>query len=105
MNDFPLRSPDQLTAMLQALRKSAHLTQSDLAARMGLTQQNLSEIENNPGRMSVTRFMKLLGSMGAEIVIRTGPGPGPGVETDTSPGTNQPPAPQAKPSPSDTPNW
>ena len=103
MNDFPLRSPDQLTAMLQALRKSAHLTQSDLAARMGLTQQNLSEIENNPGRMSVTRFMKLLGSMGAEIVIRTGPGPG--VETDTSPRTNQPQAPQAKPSPSDTPNW
>ena len=103
MNDFPLRSPDQLTAMLQALRKSAHLTQSELAARMGLTQQNLSEIENNPGRMSVTRFMKLLGSMGAEIVIRTGPGSG--VETDTSPGTNQPQAPQAKPSPSDTPNW
>ena len=103
MNDFPLRSPDQLTAMLQALRKSAHLTQSDLAARMGLTQQNLSEIENNPGRMSVTRFMKLLGSMGAEIVIRTGPGSG--VETDTSPGTDQPQPPQAKPSPSDTPNW
>ena len=103
MNDFPLRSPEQLTAMLQALRKSAHLTQSDLAARMGLTQQNLSEIENNPGRMSVTRFMKLLGSMGAEIVIRTGPGPG--VETDTSPGTDQPQPPQAKPSPSDTPNW
>ena len=103
MNDFPLRSPDQLTAMLHALRKSAHLTQSDLAARMGLTQQNLSEIENNPGRMSVTRFMKLLGSMGAEIVIRTGPGPG--VETDTSPGTDQPQPPQAKPSPSDTPNW
>ena len=103
MNDFPLRSPDQLTAMLQALRKSAHLTQSELAARMGLTQQNLSEIENNPGRMSVTRFMKLLGSMGAEIVIRTGPGPG--VETDTSPGTDQPQPPQAKPSPSDTPNW
>ena len=103
MNDFPLRSPDQLTAMLQALRKSAHLTQSELAARMGLTQQNLSEIENNPGRMSVTRFMKLLGSMGAEIVIRTGPGPG--VETDTSPDTDQPQAPQAKPSPSDTPNW
>ena len=103
MNDFPLRSPDQLTAMLQALRKSAHLTQSDLAARMGLTQQNLSEIENNPGRMSVTRFMKLLGSMGAEIVIRTGPGPG--VETDTSPGTDQPQPPQTKPSPSDTPNW
>ena len=103
MNDFPLRSPDQLTAMLQALRKSAHLTQSELAARIGLTQQNLSEIENNPGRMSVTRFMKLLGSMGAEIVIRTGPGPG--VETDTSPDTDQPQAPQAKPSPSDTPNW
>ena len=103
MNDFPLRSPDQLTAMLQALRKSAHLTQSELAARIGLTQQNLSEIENNPGRMSVTRFMKLLGSMGAEIVIRTGPGPG--VETDTSPGTDQPQPPQAKPSPSDTPNW
>ena len=103
MNDFPLRSPDQLTAMLQALRKSAHLTQSELAARMGLTQQNLSEIENNPGRMSMTRFMKLLGSMGAEIVIRTGPGPG--VETDTSPDTDQPQAPRAKPSPSDTPNW
>ena len=103
MNDFPLRSPDQLTAMLQALRKSAHLTQSELAARMGLTQQNLSEIENNPGRMSVTRFMKLLGSMGAEIVIRTGPGPG--VETDTSPGTDQPQPPQANPSPSATPNW
>lgn len=39
MSDFTVRSPADLTELLQAFRKQAGLKQSEIAVRLGVTQQ------------------------------------------------------------------
>src|SRR5256885_12058251 len=60
--DFPIRTSDQLTAVLQAFRKESGMTQNDVAARMGLTQQKLSHLELNAPNVSADRLLRLLRS-------------------------------------------
>lgn len=73
MADFPVRIPQQLPPLLQGFRKTAGLTQADLAARMGITQQTLSAMERNASQVSVSRLLKLLGVLGVELVLRSQP--------------------------------
>ncbi|WP_341723584.1 helix-turn-helix transcriptional regulator [Delftia tsuruhatensis] len=40
-NEFPIRTSDQLSGLLQAFRKEYGLSQTEVAKRMGLTQQKL----------------------------------------------------------------
>ncbi len=68
--DFPIRTSDQLTAVLQAFRKESGMTQNDVAARMGLTQQKLSHLELNAPNVSADRLLRLLSVLGVELVLR-----------------------------------
>ncbi|MBN9428879.1 MAG: helix-turn-helix transcriptional regulator [Burkholderiales bacterium] len=70
MNDFPVRSPEQLPAILQGFRKAAGMTQAEVADRMGITQQTLSALERNADSVSTARLMKLLAILGVELVLR-----------------------------------
>jgi HTH-type transcriptional regulator/antitoxin HipB len=47
MNQFPIRTPDQLPVLLQGFRKAAGLTQREVALRLGVTQQTYSALERN----------------------------------------------------------
>jgi len=84
MNDFTVRTPEQLPAMLKGFRKKAGLTQADVAARMGISQQTLSALERNAEAVSAGRLMRLLAVLGVELVLRqpeapaetAGPAPG-----------------------------
>ena len=58
--EFPIRTSGQLTAVLQAFRKESGMTQNDVAARMGLTQQKLSHLELNAQNVSADRLLRLL---------------------------------------------
>lgn len=78
MNDYPVRTPDQLPTLLQAFRKQAGLTQSETALRLGVTQQTYSALERNAEKVSTGRLLKLLNILGVELVLR--------------PSTAQPPA-------------
>lgn len=73
MADFPVRIPQQLPPLLQGFRKTAGLTQANVAARMGITQQTLSAMERNASQVSVSRLLKLLGVLGVELVLRSQP--------------------------------
>ena len=84
MNDFPVRTPDQLPGLLQGFRKQAGLTQADVAARLGVTQQTLSALERNASTVSASRLMKLLAILGVELVLR----PLPGRPADRSSGSH-----------------
>jgi len=70
MSDFIVRTAEQLPILLQAFRQQAGLTQSDLALRLGVTQQTLSALERNAGKMSTARLMRLLGVLGVDLVLR-----------------------------------
>lgn len=76
MNDYPVRTAEQLPAMLQAFRKASGLTQSEVALRLGVTQQTMSALERNAETVSAARLMRLLNILGVELVLRQQPEPG-----------------------------
>lgn len=69
MSDYPLRTAEQLSTLLQAFRKESGLTQSDVALRLGVTQQTYSALERNAESVGVGRLLKLLGILGVELVL------------------------------------
>ena len=79
---FTVRTTEQLPQLLKAFRKSAGLTQADVALRLGVTQQTVSALERNAEAVSAERLMRLLNILGVEWVLRT---------RSTSP--SEPPAP------------
>lgn len=50
---------DQLSPLLQAARKSAKLTQSDLAKRLDLSQSRMSAIELDPAGMRLDQLLAI----------------------------------------------
>ena len=68
---FPVRSAEQLPALLKAFRATAGLTQDQVAKRLGVTQQTLSALERNAQKVSAERLIALLSILGAEVVIQT----------------------------------
>ena len=77
MDDFPVRSSEQLPALLQAFRKQSGLTQAEVALRLGVTQQTLSGLERNADKVGTGRLLRLLGILGVELVLRTAPSAAP----------------------------
>lgn len=68
--EFPIRTSDQLTGVLQAFRKESGMSQTAVAERMGLTQQKLSHLELNAQNVSADRILRLLSVLGVELVLR-----------------------------------
>lgn len=69
MSEYPLRTAEQLSVLVQAFRKESGLTQSDVALRLGVTQQTYSTLERNAETVGVGRLLKLLGILGVELVL------------------------------------
>ena len=59
----------QLGAVLQAARKSQGLTQSALAARIGLSQSRVSHLELNAHELSVEQLLAWCAALGLELTI------------------------------------
>lgn len=74
----------QLGTILQASRKAQGLTQSALAARIGLSQSRVSHLELNADELSVEQLMAWCAVLGLELAIGTrgGPAPASGAQTD-----------------------
>lgn len=82
--EFPIRTSDQLTGVLQAFRKESGMSQTDVAARMGLTQQKLSHLELNAQNASADRILRLLSVLGVELVLRRAEGASQGAKSSSS---------------------
>ncbi|QNN57334.1 helix-turn-helix transcriptional regulator [Diaphorobacter ruginosibacter] len=70
MDEFTVRTTEQLPQLLKAFRKNAKLTQADVALRLGVTQQTVSAMERNAETVSAERLMKLMGILGVDLVLR-----------------------------------
>ena len=57
--------------MLQAARKTRGLTQSALAARIGLSQSRVSHLELNAHELSVEQLLAWCAALGLELSIGT----------------------------------
>lgn len=78
-----LLTAPQLGSVLQAARKAQGLTQSGLAARIGLSQSRVSHLELNAHELSVEQLLAWCAALGLELTI--GPRGGrasPTVQTD-----------------------
>ena len=70
MNHFAVQTAEQLPALLKAFRKDSGLTQAQVAASLGVTQQTLSALERNAKKVSDDRLLQLLGILGVEMALR-----------------------------------
>lgn len=84
MEQFTVRTAEQLPLLLQAFRKNAGLTQSEVATRLGVTQQTYSALERNAEKVGAGRLLKLLGILGVELVLsKPGVGPTPAAAPES----------------------
>lgn len=70
MNHYVVQTAEQLPALLKAFRKDSGLTQAQVAASLGVTQQTLSALERNAQKVSADRLLQLLGILGVEMALR-----------------------------------
>lgn len=65
-----INSSGQLGSVLAARRKTAGISQSRLAAKLGISQNRLSELEALPGKLTVERLLVMLNLLGLELAVR-----------------------------------
>jgi HTH-type transcriptional regulator/antitoxin HipB len=62
--------PTQIGRILAARRKALGLSQQELATRLNVSQNRLSELELAPERLTVERLLVALNLLGLEMVVR-----------------------------------
>ncbi|MGS0740918.1 helix-turn-helix domain-containing protein [Glaciimonas sp. GG7] len=70
MSDFPIHTAEQLIPLFVAFRKKRHLTQADLANRVGVGQQTISQLERHPNKASIERLLRAFAELNVELVLR-----------------------------------
>jgi len=64
---------NQAGPLLQAARKSARLSQTALAQRLGLSQSRLSAMELDPGSINLAQLLALLSALDLELIVQARP--------------------------------
>jgi HTH-type transcriptional regulator/antitoxin HipB len=72
--DYPLKIPQQLRPLLVGFRKAAGLTQTQLAARLGVTQQTYVQLEAKPECASLDRIYRVLKLLDVSLILTDRPG-------------------------------
>ncbi|CAB3749249.1 XRE family transcriptional regulator [Burkholderia sp. MSh2] len=88
---FPVQTLTQLRPILIGFRKSAGLTQAQLAARLGVTQQSYAQLEANPSAVSIERLFKVLNTLGVRMTLALG------TQDASAPSAEPEPTPDAAP--------
>ena len=66
-----IRAPAQLGVLIKGIRRQLGLSQQELALKAGGTSQaRLSQLELQPGRLTVERLLLILAALGLELVVR-----------------------------------
>ncbi|MGO4330216.1 helix-turn-helix domain-containing protein [Cupriavidus sp. 2TAF22] len=65
-----LSTATQLGQVLQSARRAAGLSQTDLAARLAVSQSRISHMELNPGTISADQLLALVSVLGLELVVQ-----------------------------------
>lgn len=61
----------QMGPLLQASRKTARLSQTELAQRLGISQSRMSAMELDPGSISLEQLLALLSALNLEVLVQT----------------------------------
>ena len=74
--EYPVQTSSQLRPYLQGFRKAAGYTQTQMAARLNITQQRYAKLEARPEAVSLEQLLKVFQQLGVDLVLRS---------TDTAP--------------------
>lgn len=96
----PLLTAIQLGQLLRAARKRRGLTQAEVGARLGLSQNRVSHLEGHADELSVRQLLTWCAVVGLEL----GVGERQTAASDADAST-APPAPGAPAVPSEPPEW
>jgi HTH-type transcriptional regulator/antitoxin HipB len=66
----PIVTSNQLGALLVNVRKSRKLTQTQLGARLGLSQKRVSELELASGTLSVDQLLAICAHLGLQLNLQ-----------------------------------
>lgn len=70
---YPVATDLQLSAYLRALRKTRGLTQAQLGDMLGVSKARVSEIERDPSNVAFSQLQRIVGLLGARIIVETRP--------------------------------
>ncbi|WP_291013461.1 helix-turn-helix domain-containing protein [Hydrogenophaga sp.] len=70
-----LSIPSQVGVVLRAARKRTKLSQAQLAAKIGLSQNRLSQLETDPGSMRVDQLLAIMSALSLELQVQPRDGP------------------------------
>lgn len=65
-----INSSMQLGKVLAARRKALGFSQNEFSARLGLSQNRLSELEASADKLTVERLLAMLNLLGLEMAVR-----------------------------------
>lgn len=65
----PLLTTTHLGQILSSARKQKGLTQADLAARLGLSQARVSQLESQPETITAQQLLLLTSVLGLEVSV------------------------------------
>ena len=66
-----IRAPAQLGVLLKGVRRQQGLSQQEMALKAGGTSQaRLSQLELQPGRLTMERLLLILAALDLELVVR-----------------------------------
>ncbi len=66
-----LSVPDQMGPLLQSARKSARLSQTALAQRLGISQSRMSAMELAPASINLQQLLAVCAALGLELTVQT----------------------------------
>ena len=74
-------APAQLGLLLKGVRRQQRMSQQQLALKAGGTSQaRLSQLELQPGRLTVERLLLILAALNLELVVRPRQSPSESAE-------------------------
>ncbi len=65
-----IKSPDQVGAILLGRRRARKVSQTDLAAALGISQERLSRLEANAAGLTLERLIALANLLDLELVLQ-----------------------------------
>ena len=65
-----LTQSSQVGRIIAGRRKAAKLSQRALAAKLTISQNRLSELEKNPGKLTLDRLLAIANLLGLELIIK-----------------------------------
>lgn len=61
--------PEILASQFKALRKERHLTQEQLAKKVGVKQEQISKFESSKANLKLSSMIKMADALGAKLIF------------------------------------